>query len=66
MVSNAAVLTFRSSGRTALLIGGLATIVVLSLTLLLALTAPWRGGLVVSGGALDEVIQDLRSGFFVA
>jgi len=66
LVSNAAVLTFRSSGRTTLLIGGLASVMALSLTLLLAITAPWRGALMVSGGAIDEVIRDLHAGFFVS
>ena len=65
LVSNAAVLTFRSSGRTALLIGGLATVVAMSLALLLALSAPWRGALIVSGGPIDEVARDLTTGFFV-
>jgi hypothetical protein len=64
LIVNAGALVFRTSLRTALLIGGIASVVGLSLALLLALTAPWSGPFVVSGHPLDAVVGDLKSGFF--
>jgi hypothetical protein len=64
LIFNAGALTVRSGLRTALLAGGLACVVGLSLALLFAMTAPWRGPLVVSGDPIDVVISDIESGFF--
>jgi hypothetical protein len=64
LIFNAGALTFRSSARTAVLAGGLACVVGLSLALLFSITAPWRGPMVVDGHPIDEVVHDLRDGFF--
>ena len=64
LIFNAGALTVRSGLRTALLAGGLACVVGLSLALLFSITAPWKGPLVVSGTPMDAVISDLESGFF--
>lgn len=64
LVFNAGALTYRSSGRTALLVGGLAGVVGLSLALLFAISEPWNGSLIVSGLPIDMVVDDLRAGFF--
>lgn len=64
LIFNAGALTVRSGLRTAVLAGGLACVVGLSLALLFSITAPWRGPLVVSGSPVDEVISDLEDGFF--
>lgn len=64
LLFNAGALTVRSGLRTAVLAGGLACVVGLSLALLFSITAPWRGPLVVSGSPVDVVISDLESGFF--
>ena len=64
LIANAGALGLRSSLRTSLLVLGLATVIGLSLALMFALSAPWRGGLIVSGQPIDSVIGDLRSGFF--
>jgi hypothetical protein len=64
LIANAGVLVAASGRRSALLVVGLAVVVGLSLALLFSLTAPWRGGLVVSGRSIDAVIGDLQTGFF--
>ncbi|WP_351237442.1 hypothetical protein [Streptomyces sp. NPDC002133] len=64
LIVNAGALVFRSSLRTSLLVGGIASVVGLSLGLLFALSAPWSGPFIVSGHPLDAVVEDLRSGFF--
>lgn len=64
LIFNAGALTVRSRLRTAVLAGGLACVVGLSLALMFSITAPWRGALVVSGSPVDAVIADLESGFF--
>jgi hypothetical protein len=64
LVGNAGALAYRASLRSSVLLTGLATVVGLSLALLFALTAPWRGPLIVDGNPLDSVLADLRSGFF--
>jgi hypothetical protein len=66
LVVNAGALTFRSSTRTSLLVVGLAVVVGLCLALLFALSGPWEGALTVSGGPIDLVRADLRSGFFTS
>ena len=66
LIANAGALTFRSSLRTSLLVVGLAGVVGLSLALLFALSAPWEGALTVSGQPIDNVVRDLRDGFFQA
>jgi hypothetical protein len=65
-VVNAGALVFRSSARTSLLVVGLAVVVALSLALLFALSAPWEGPLIVSGGPIDTIVRDLHAGFFRA
>jgi hypothetical protein len=64
LVMNAGALTFRSSWRTSLLVGGLSVVVGLSIALLFAISEPWEGPLVVSGRPIDAVVDDLGSGFF--
>jgi hypothetical protein len=64
LIINAGALTLRSSVRTSVLVIGLAAVVGLSLALLLSVSAPWRGPLVVSGHPIDAIVDDLRSGFF--
>jgi hypothetical protein len=49
LIVNAAALTMRSGWRSALLAGRLAAVIGLSLALLSALGAPWRGTITVSG-----------------
>jgi len=64
LIANAAALTIRTRRRTALLIGGLCTVIGLSMALLFALGTPWRGPIVVSGHPIDAVARDLQSGYF--
>jgi hypothetical protein len=64
LIANAGALGFRSSVRTSLLVVGLAVVVGLSLALLFALGAPWRGPLIVSGHPIDAVVRDLQTGVF--
>jgi|SRR5688572_1179106 len=64
LIVNAGALGLRSGVRTSLLVLGLAIVVGLSLALMFSLTAPWRGGLVVSGQPIDSVVRDLRTGYF--
>ncbi|MEU6577735.1 hypothetical protein [Streptomyces sp. NPDC046805] len=64
LIVNAGALVFRSSLRTSLLIVGVASVVGLSLALLFALSAPWNGPFIVSGHPLDDIVGDLKSGFF--
>jgi hypothetical protein len=64
LIANAGALGLRNTFRTSLLVLGLATVVGLSIALLFALSAPWRGGLGVSGDPIDSIIRDIRSGFF--
>jgi hypothetical protein len=66
LIADATALTHRSSVRTSSLVGGLAAVVGLSLALLLALTGPWTGALVVSGHPVDLVVRDLDANFFHA
>jgi hypothetical protein len=64
LIVNAAGLTLRSGRRAALLIGGLAAVIGLSLALLFALGTPWRGPITVSGQPIDAVVRDLNTGYF--
>lgn len=64
MIVNAAVLTLRSGRRSALLVGGLAAVIGLSLALLFALGTPFRGPVNVSGQPIDAVVRDLNIGYF--
>src|SRR6266478_4364097 len=64
LIVNAAALTLRSGRRAALLVGGLAAVVGLSLALLFALGTPWRGPITVSGQPIDAVVRDLNTGYF--
>ena len=64
LIVNAGALGLRSSVRTSLLLISLAAVVGLSMALMFSLTAPWRGGLVVSGQPIDSIIEDLRAGVF--
>jgi hypothetical protein len=54
----------RSSVRSALLVGGLAVVIGLSLALLFAIGTPWRGAITVSGQPIDTVVRDLNAGYF--
>ena len=64
LIVNAAALTLRSGQRAALLVGGLAAVIGLSLALLFALGTPWRGPITVSGQPIDTVVRDLNTGYF--
>lgn len=64
LLVNASALTLRSGSRPALLIGGLAVVIGLSLALLFALGTPWRGPITVSGQPIDTVVRDLHAGYF--
>jgi hypothetical protein len=64
LIANAGALSSRDSTRTSVLVVGLAAVVGLSLALLFSLAGPWRGPLVVSGRPLDDVVDDLDSGYF--
>jgi hypothetical protein len=64
LIANAGALGLRNSVRTSLLVLGLASVVGLSIALLFTLSAPWRGGLLVSGEPIDSIIRDVQSKFF--
>ena len=64
LITNAMVLTLRSGWRAALPVGGLAVVIGLSVALLFALSAPWRGSVTVSGHPIDTVVRDLNTGYF--
>ena len=49
---------------SAILASGLAAVIGLSLALLFALGAPWRGPITVSGHPIDAVVHDLDTGYF--
>jgi hypothetical protein len=66
LIANAGALVVGVGRRAAALVIGLAAVVGLSLALLFALSAPWRGPLVVSGDAIDRVIRDIRDGYFAS
>jgi hypothetical protein len=64
LIVNSTALTLRSGRRAALLVGGLAAVIGLSLALLFALGTPWRGPITVSGQPIDAVVRDLNIGYF--
>ncbi len=64
LVANAGALAFRASLRASFLVMGLAVVVGLTVALLFALSAPWRGPLIVSGQPIDAIVRDLQNGFF--
>ncbi len=64
LIVNATTLTLRSGWRSALLVGGLAAVIGLSLALLFALGTPWRGAITVSGQPIDAIVHDLNIGYF--
>src|SRR5206468_11451333 len=64
LIVNTTALTLRSSRRAALLVGGLAAVIGLSVALLFALGTPWRGPITVSGQPIDAVVRDLNIGYF--
>jgi hypothetical protein len=64
LIVNTTALTLRSGRRSALLVGGLAAVIGLSLALLFALGTPWRGPIAVSGQPIDAVVRDLNIGYF--
>jgi hypothetical protein len=64
LIANTGALGMPGSARASFLVAGLAVVVGLSLALLFALAAPWRGPLVVSGHPIDAVVHDLRTGYF--
>lgn len=64
LITNAMVLTLRSGWRAALPVGGLTVVIGVSVALLFALSAPWRGSVTVSGHPIDTVVRDLNTGYF--
>jgi len=64
LITNASALTLRFRPRVAVLVGGLAVVVGLSMALILGLGTISRGPIVVSGGPIDALIRDLGSGYF--
>lgn len=64
LIVNASALAVSGGDRISLLVVGLAGVVGLSLALLFALSAPWRGPITVGGDAVDAVVRDLDTGFF--
>jgi hypothetical protein len=64
LIVNTTALTLRSGRRSALLVGGLAAVIGLSLALLFALGTPWGGPIAVSGQPIDAVVRDLNIGYF--
>jgi Protein of unknown function (DUF4239) len=64
LIVNASVLTIRARRRAAVLVGGIAVVVGLTMALLFALGTPWRGPIGVSGQPIDSVIRDLTTGYF--
>ena len=66
LAANAGALASHGTRRAAFPLIGLVAVVGLSLALLFALGAPWRGPLIVDGAPLDSILADLRSGFFVS
>jgi hypothetical protein len=64
LIVNATALTLRSGWRPAALVGGLAVVIGLGLALIFALGTPWRGPITVSGQPIDNVVQDLKAGYF--
>jgi hypothetical protein len=63
LIVNAAALSLRTGRRAALLAGGFAAVIGLSLALLFALGTPWRGSITVSGQPIDAVVRDLNIGY---
>ncbi len=64
LVVNSSAVGLAGRRRPALLTGGLVAVVGLALALLFAVSAPFLGGFVVSGGPVDQVIADLSNGVF--
>jgi hypothetical protein len=65
LVANAVVLTLRESRRVALVVSGLVVVVAASVATVLAVSGPFRGGVVAGDSALVEVLADLEGGSFV-
>jgi hypothetical protein len=66
LILNASVLAMRTRLRGAISVGALAAVAGLTMALLFALGAPWRGAISVSGRPIDSVVHDLRTGYFTA
>jgi hypothetical protein len=66
LVINAAALAVDRHRRVAWLTSGLVVVVALVVALLLAITAPFRGGFITDGTPLDVVTIDLQDGRFSA
>lgn len=64
LVVNVALLTLWWGHRGLLLVVGVATLVALTLALLIGISAPFAGALTVDHAAIDRVVLDLRDGFF--
>ena len=64
LIVNASIVALRGTRRSAFLIGGIPVIVGLSLALLFAIGSPFRGAVVVSPQPIDQVVQDLQTGYF--
>ncbi|MCU1371772.1 MAG: hypothetical protein JWO77_2966 [Ilumatobacteraceae bacterium] len=64
LVVNSAALAIGHRGRVALLTSGLVIVVAVTLALLIAISSPFAGGFIVSGGPVDAVLVDLGAGMF--
>ena len=64
LVANSAALAITHRARLAALTAGLVVVVALALALLVAISAPFRGGFVVQGGPVDAVRTNIDAGDF--
>lgn len=64
LITNAVTLTIRSHARSSVVVGSVIVLVALDLSILLALASPFRGTFVVSPRPLQEVVQQIESGWF--
>ena len=64
LVVNVALLTLWGGHASLVLVGGVALVVALALALLIGISAPFAGPLVVDHAALDRVLIDLQHGVF--
>ena len=64
LVADSAALAITHRARLAALTAGLVIVVALALALLVAISAPFRGGFIVEGGPIDAVHADLAAGDF--
>lgn len=64
LVANSAALAITHRARLAALTAGLVVVVALALSLLVAISAPFRGGFIVEGGPIDAVRANITAGDF--